>query len=232
MRALMDEVSFEESGTVVRMRIRVKTSLGLKHGNALLFVCVLAQQNGLPLPLSPLLLATCACPSILYGCRFALGWVLLYGRILIQPATGDDSWLCLESRIDSVAVVYRSARGPDRLEQRRLSCQPNGQMPEGWHSLRLSLTLRKQTNCPSRYIWFRSWYCERDWHTECFDQETSAANGKFSTRGKESMTAAPKFRIDVAINDLLTGPSQRPPAPAAPRALHCRIRRSRSFRSG
>src|SRR5580658_6555009 len=28
------------------------------------------------------------------------------------------------------------------------------------------------------------------------------------------MTAAPKFRIDVAINDLLTSTNQRPPAPA------------------
>src|SRR5499427_7806363 len=33
------------------------------------------------------------------------------------------------------------------------------------------------------------------------------------------MTAAPKFRIDVAINDLLTGSGQRPPAPAAPQGL-------------
>ena len=31
------------------------------------------------------------------------------------------------------------------------------------------------------------------------------------------MTAAPKFRIDVAINDLLTSGSQRPPAPAEPK---------------
>jgi hypothetical protein len=28
------------------------------------------------------------------------------------------------------------------------------------------------------------------------------------------MTAAPKFRIDVTINDLLTSAGQRPPAPA------------------
>lgn len=28
------------------------------------------------------------------------------------------------------------------------------------------------------------------------------------------MTAAPRFRIDVAINDLLTTANQRPPAPA------------------
>src|SRR5579863_8359089 len=33
------------------------------------------------------------------------------------------------------------------------------------------------------------------------------------------MTAAPKFRIDVAINDLLTGGNQSPPAPAEPKGL-------------
>ena len=33
------------------------------------------------------------------------------------------------------------------------------------------------------------------------------------------MTAAPKFRIDVAINDLLTAPTQRQPAPAPPKGL-------------
>jgi hypothetical protein len=33
------------------------------------------------------------------------------------------------------------------------------------------------------------------------------------------MTAAPKFRIDVAINDLLTIASQRPPAPAEAKGL-------------
>jgi MoaA/NifB/PqqE/SkfB family radical SAM enzyme len=33
------------------------------------------------------------------------------------------------------------------------------------------------------------------------------------------MTATPKFRIDVTINDLLTTASQRPPAPAEPKGL-------------
>jgi len=33
------------------------------------------------------------------------------------------------------------------------------------------------------------------------------------------MTAAPKFRIDVAINDLLTSTTQRPPAPAEEKGL-------------
>ena len=33
------------------------------------------------------------------------------------------------------------------------------------------------------------------------------------------MTAAPKFRIDVTINDLLTSADQRPPAPAEAKGL-------------
>jgi hypothetical protein len=33
------------------------------------------------------------------------------------------------------------------------------------------------------------------------------------------MTATPKFRIDVTINDLLTSVGQRPPAPAEPKGL-------------
>jgi hypothetical protein len=33
------------------------------------------------------------------------------------------------------------------------------------------------------------------------------------------MATAAKFRIDVAIHDLLTNSSQRPPAPAEPRGL-------------
>jgi hypothetical protein len=40
-----------------------------------------------------------------------------------------------------------------------------------------------------------------------------------STALPRNMTAAPKFRIDVAINDLLTGGSQRPPVPAEPKGL-------------
>jgi hypothetical protein len=33
------------------------------------------------------------------------------------------------------------------------------------------------------------------------------------------MTATPKFRIDVTINDLLTSENQRPPAPAQSKGL-------------
>jgi hypothetical protein len=46
------------------------------------------------------------------------------------------------------------------------------------------------------------------------------------------MTAAPKFRIDVTINDLLTSPDQRPPAPAEPKGVYLsQVLCTRSFRS-
>ena len=50
---------------------------------------------------------------------------------------------------------------------------------------------------------------------------TATAGSTAASRIKRGklMTAAPKFRIDVAINDLLTAPTQRQPAPAPPKGL-------------
>lgn len=46
------------------------------------------------------------------------------------------------------------------------------------------------------------------------------------------MTAAPKFRIGVAINDILTSTTQQPPLPAAPKSLSLPAPCSQNFRNG